>query len=377
MHILLVSHGYPTFRDPQWGCFEKDQAEALTALGHKVTCIAVDGRFRKWWRKIGITHFLDGKISAYLFFLIPMSLIPSSRIRQSICSWMMYRLVVKAQKEQGPADIIYAHYLFNMAWLEKTASKVRIPILGIEHWSVLLSPALSSENRRRADIGYSLVDKLLVVSPHLQKKIKNMTGMEPEIVPDMVNDMFFNKCKCGYSENRPFRFVSVASLVPGKAFDILLQSVSKLRHENFELVIIGDGPERDNLEKLSLELSVEDKVRFHGRLPKEKIVDILSVSDAFVLPSRGETFGVSYVEAMAMGLPVIATACGGPEAFVTSERGIIVNIDDVDGLASAMDRMIDEIGTYDSDKIREYVFSNYSGHAVSERLSDIMQRLCD
>jgi len=58
MFIALISRGVPSKRDPQWGCFEKDQAEALAATGHKVVVISVDTRFRFYWRKLGISPLL-------------------------------------------------------------------------------------------------------------------------------------------------------------------------------------------------------------------------------------------------------------------------------------------------------------------------------
>ena len=71
MFIVLISRGVPSKRDPQWGCFEKDQAEALTNLGHKVVVISVDSRFRTYWRKLGITHYRINDIDYYESILIP------------------------------------------------------------------------------------------------------------------------------------------------------------------------------------------------------------------------------------------------------------------------------------------------------------------
>ena len=58
MFILLISRGVPTKRDPQWGCFERDQANALRALGHKVVVVSVDTRFRLFYRKFGIKRII-------------------------------------------------------------------------------------------------------------------------------------------------------------------------------------------------------------------------------------------------------------------------------------------------------------------------------
>ena len=69
MFIALISRGVPSKRDPQWGCFEKDQAEALVAVGHKVAVISVDSRFRLYWRKPGISHYRLNGIDYYDSFL--------------------------------------------------------------------------------------------------------------------------------------------------------------------------------------------------------------------------------------------------------------------------------------------------------------------
>ena len=72
----------------------------------------------------------------------------------------------------------------------------------------------------------------------------------------------------------------------------------------------------DYLKNLIIELGIEKCVEFTGKLSREEMLPKLSYSNVFVLPSNSETFGVVYIEAMALGLPVIATKCGGPEDFL-------------------------------------------------------------
>ena len=72
MRILIVANGYPEPQDPQWGCFEKDQALALKALGHEVSIMYVDRRFRKYWRRVGITQRKDSGLNVYGMFYFPM-----------------------------------------------------------------------------------------------------------------------------------------------------------------------------------------------------------------------------------------------------------------------------------------------------------------
>ena len=86
MFILLISRGVPTKRDPQWGCFERDQANALRALGHKVVVVSVDTRFRLFYRKFGIKRTnLDGidYFDCFIYFLNRCATCRKKRVRPS------------------------------------------------------------------------------------------------------------------------------------------------------------------------------------------------------------------------------------------------------------------------------------------------------
>ena len=99
-------------------------------------------------------------------------------------------------------------------------------------------------------------------------------------------------------------------------------------HGEPRLIIFGDGPESGALRALCAELGLYSRVSFRGHCPREELAEAYAAADCFVLASRSETFGVAYIEAMAAGLPVIATRCGGPEDFVTEENGILIPVDD-------------------------------------------------
>ena len=98
-------------------------------------------------------------------------------------------------------------------------------------------------------------------------------------------------------------------------------------------------------------------------------------ADAFVLASRLETFGVVYIEAMAAGLPVIATACGGPEDFVSPDNGILVPKEDVPALADAMERMIRTRESYDSAAIARFARDRFSPAAVAGELEAVYRQI--
>lgn len=99
-----------------------------------------------------------------------------------------------------------------------------------------------------------------------------------------------------------------------------------------KLVLIGDGPERSECERLTRELKLENDVVFLGKL--DEIAPILGASDVFLMPSQSESFGLSALEAMACGLPVISSSVGGlPELVVHNETGFIAEFGDVERMA--------------------------------------------
>ena len=276
-------------------------------------------------------------------------------------------------RKEGAPDVIYAHYMFSMAGLDVVHRKhPEIPVVGIEHWSHLSNDSLAKLDLMYAKIGYNLIDRLLAVSPSLQARIKNHFGKDSEVVYDMVDQYFLDAPLMKRpSGNEPFRFVSCGSLVPIKAFDVLIKAFAKMESPDAELTIIGDGPEKGALIRLSEELGVSKRVRFTGRLPHERIAEVLSKANVYALASRSETFGVSYVEALAMGLPVIATRCGGPDSFMNDTCGLMVDVDDVTGLTKAMDRMAKRVDDYSPETIREYVRSRFSGEVIAKQLEKI------
>ena len=370
MHILIISHGYPTAKDPQWGCFEKDQAEALVNMGHRVTVGVVDMRFRPSNQAIGIGHTDDGTISAYIYFLLSGKLIPG-RMKRFVSERMMLHLCRKIFRAEGLPDVIYAHYMPCIAMLRLVKQKYAIPVVGIEHWSELNKSKLPRRLMQTGRTAYALTDRLLAVSPSLQAQMKRHFCVESEVVSDMVSNVFLQSV-IPEKTAKPFVWLAVGSLIQRKGYDELIEAFAQLDNAE-QLIIVGSGPERERLHIQAEQLGIASRVRFTGMLDREAIASLMNESNAFVLPSRGETFGVAYIEAMAMGLPVIATRCGGPEHFVNSDNGLLVEMDNVEQLTKAMRQMEVAIGTYQTEKIRAYVQERFSAKAIAGQLEKIFE----
>jgi len=143
--------------------------------------------------------------------------------------------------------------------------------------------------------------------------------------------------------------LSVGRLVAKKGFDILLRAaaLAKAKEADFELHIVGDGPERDDLERLAGGLGLRDNVVFHGRLTLQQIMPLYEAAHAFALASvvtqDGDRDGIPNVliEALAMGVPTVATATGGiPEIIVDGETGLLAQPGSPSDLAEKLERIL-------------------------------------
>jgi len=134
---------------------------------------------------------------------------------------------------------------------------------------------------------------------------------------------------------RPKTIVALGRLVPDKDFITLLRAFARLDDREARLVILGEGPERGRLEAEAWSLGVASRVDLPGF--EADVAARLDAARALALSSRHEAFGLACVEALAHGLPVIATDCGGPaEILVAPAHGSLVPVGDVEALARAL-----------------------------------------
>ena len=136
--------------------------------------------------------------------------------------------------------------------------------------------------------------------------------------------------------------LGLAKLTRRKGFDLLLTALARLGDDpRWVFALGGDGPEAEPLAARAAELGLSERVRFLGR--RDDVPELLDAADLFVMPSRAEGLGVAALEAMAAGLPVIASRVGGlGQAVVHEGTGLLVPPDDVDALEAALRRLLDD-----------------------------------
>jgi len=144
-----------------------------------------------------------------------------------------------------------------------------------------------------------------------------------------------------------FTIITTSRLVYKNGIDILIRAcalLDELGIRNWKLEIIGDGPLKQDLKKLAQELHIENRVQFLGHILPDDIPKYLVRANVFVRPSRSEGLGSSFLEAMAMGIPIIGTSVGGIPDFLKDEKtGLFACLDDVHDLARVMYRMLTDM----------------------------------
>lgn len=172
------------------------------------------------------------------------------------------------------------------------------------------------------------------------------------------------------------KLVYVGRLSAEKGVPILFESIARLKARNIdvELNLIGDGTDRKFLEQLSFELGISERVRFSGFVDQQTIAQTLRDSDVFVLPSFAEGIPVALMEAMAIGIPVIATYVGGiTELVIDGETGQMVYPSDPEGLANAIARYASDPGFCKkiSKQAREKITNEFDIEDQVDKLAEI------
>jgi len=172
------------------------------------------------------------------------------------------------------------------------------------------------------------------------------------------------------------KLVTVGRLIPLKRVDQVLHVVSSIPES--ALVIVGDGPERKKLAQQARKLRIQERVLFTGALPIEMVHSVLRVSDIFVLASSVENFPHVILEAMAAGLPVVATRVGGvPEIVQHGMNGLLIEPNKPTSLREAIQGLLAD--TKLRERIRKGVqdtLARFSVERVADRVSSILWELC-
>lgn len=374
MNILLVSRGIPDADYPLNGIFEFDNAKALATAGHHVTMLAIDFRSGKDKRRYGLYRYTTQQVNVCVLSL-PLNCYRRARPVLSALTYIAYK---NAVRHFGKPDIIHAHFYFMAAIAAILPRMTHIPYVVTEHSSKLNKPLadISALDQRITRAAYRHANRIVCVSNALAERLRENFSVDCAVIPNIVDTETITYAP-RQNDKQTFRFCSIGNLVSGKRFDLLVDAFAEAfrQDETTMLDIIGDGTERVNLQQRIASAGMAGRIILHGLKTRAEVAEILHGSDAFVLLSDKETFGVAYVEALLAGRPVIATACGGPQDFITADNGLLIPVNDKNAAIQALKQLRTHANDYDGEAISQKCRAKFSPAAIARQLSALYDSL--
>jgi len=386
MNILIIPSFLFTKEEPALGSFVFEQASALQKAGNRVTILYCDTySVKEWdrWRNYReeACSVKDGVTVIRKKRFCPAKHDSGFKGVKKIFAREI-RALYRKYLSDAQVDVIHAHCC---AWAGYAAMELSeetgIPYVITEHSSLYGLSAEKIKGRDRQDIteAFRNARQVICVSAGLQRDIRPYCE-ESRILGNVVDCDLFRICREQTGETGPV-FLTVCSMAHGKrlqvkGIDLLLEAFARVVKACPEarLRIGGGGPGQEVLKQWITEKGLSDYVTLLDSLPREEVAREMNRCHVFVLPSRYETFGVVYAEALACGIPVIGTATGGPDAFVIQHNGILTEVGDVEQLTRAMLHMAENRRQYPPEALRQAVVDQFSMEAVARQLMEIYQK---
>jgi len=279
-------------------------------------------------------------------------------------------------ERRGRPDVVHAH---SAQWAAAAAARIRertgIPYVVTEHFSGYREGNVFPWQWPLIREGLDNARSIACVSEALKTDLVTRglaRSTDVDVAPNPVDTTFFRPpAKDRWIErtqtSEGFRLLTVGRLTPNKRIDLVLRALTYCP-TSVVAAIVGEGPEEEALRRLAQRLNLTDRVRFVGKQDRRGVRRNYWAADALVVPSQVETFGLVLVEAMATGLPVIATRSGGPEDIVTPNTGILVPTDDAKALAAAVKTLRGApADRFRPETIRSVAVDRYSPDAFVQR----------
>ncbi len=366
MKILLLTSWYPDLHNPNSGIFIQTQAAALTS-DHAVVVISSKIDYSKF---SGMSYTLasSGHKDIHEHRLLINRSFPVYNQLNYFFITLNYSW--KIARKFNP-DIIHASVGYPGAFWGWALSKLlKKPFVFTEH-TRLNNNFRSFFHKHLTLIGIKGANKLIAVSGALAREIETMTGKSVTIIPNIIDVDRFNI----NTHALPNEFIHLGFLggmnTPVKGLDILLRAVQETHNKKIYLHIGGAGSLQESYQQLALELGIAQQCKFYGFIPYHQIPAFMGQLNFFICSSRYETFCVALIEAMASGLPVVATRCGGPEDFINRHNGILVDRESIQDLSKGVTSMIRDFSAYDRQAIRDYVINNFSKNTFLDRINEV------
>ena len=391
MNILIVPSWYPDKENTNWGygqingSFFLEQAHELNKIVNTQIVYIKVHSLRKMKLKNLINFFsiswgLENGIRT--FRLNTFNFLPGSTtgllLQYKIISFFVFRFLSHSKKFDLP-DVVHCHGSFFGGAVGIYASKFfKKKLIFTEHSRQLTNYLLPKEvNYYKSLLKNS--SKVIALSNDFKNYFREsyyINNNKIEIIPNMIPRIFIDHDQKVFKKNKAFTFIFIGMLIDLKRPLDIIKAFSRINQSEIDsqLKIIGVGNQRSKCNELVNKLSLADRVSFYDTLSRENTLKKIAESHCLCSVSTTESFGMSILEALSLGLPVVATKSGGPQDLINKRNGLLVGIGDIDGIANAMKYIFYNYNNFNSEYIRVDALKRFHPNVISNKLISIYQK---
>ena len=367
MRILVVTDWYPTGPSDPAGCFVRRQALALSGL-HDVAVLHLGGA-RSGSARLRLDAEQDGPLYTLRLHRPPRLPVTAGNLAALVAA--LRRLRARGFEP----DLLHAHEV-GAGFASVAIGARRRPVVVTVHQATFGLGEVRGVTARLARAAFARADLVCPVSASLRERME-ASGWPGRfhVVPNVVDTERF--VPGPPPDGGVPRIVVVASLNPVKGVGDLVEAAGLLarRGLEFRIDLVGDGPLREPLERRIHELGLGERVALHGALPADGVAARMREASFAVVPSLWETFSVALSEAMASGLPIVATSVGGMVERVHDGNGLLVPAGDPARLAEGVAAMLERHRSYDRAAIAAEVRAEFAPATVAQLWDAIYQEV--
>jgi glycosyltransferase involved in cell wall biosynthesis len=275
------------------------------------------------------------------------------------------------------AIIFHAHITYPGAFIAQQLSlRQNIPYLITEHMGPFPFDNLKNDQLSKVIRPMKDASEVVSVSSFLAKQVQELVGIKTHVIPNVVCNISF-KLPSNKIYSSGFKFIVVSRITYAKGIEVLIVAIEKLLkiRRDFCVDIYGEGEMKDYFMKLTLSKKLVKQINWLDSIYPDLVQHTISNYNCLISPSLYESFGVTLIEAISVGIPIIATDCGGPKDIVNDINGLLTPNNNPIELAFAMNTLINTYHQYSKDIIIEDCNNRFSDKIIAQKYNLIYNRI--
>jgi len=385
MKVLIHTYGYPSVRNPYMHTFVRDEAELLNRSEQLQLAVIVSNPLRMADLK-SKEVFLN---SAFPVHSVLYPSVPRRRLA-GLTAAFLSRAMLPVLRQTKP-DLLHCHFIYPAGLVAPLAQKLNLPFIVTTHGDDFYSSIKVKSLYARVEQTLRLAQKVVCVGPKLRDDVIRefpFLAAKTETVMHGIDFSYFGPHEADTALQREHKQLDpdkihalcVARISRVKGLHVLAEAISQSRRLREDCVFHIVGPVSDAAYEAELKNQLKslklNNVLFHGAEDKQGLRSWYRACHFYVQPSLSETFGMTILEALACGKPVVGTKSGGPEAIITADNGMLAELQP-EHLKECMEVMCTNYAAYDATAIHEDAGRRFSEETKRVRLLGIYQSVME